>query len=278
MIRRSVVVGGWIAGLMCLGFSALAAEIHADARSDYFGGVLRESPSFRLRAQAALSLGRMSPSSEVVSALSRALTRDRSAAVRSAAATALGRLGERSAIGVLRRGGRDRDSGVAQAARAALASLERAPDRGGPVGVGSRYYVGVGATGAANSSVGPGLLSTAADFLRGRVGAIDGVVLAPPRESSAQVRRALRSRSLAGYFIDSSVVRVEDRDGGVRVEVSLIVNTYPGRDMRAILNGSATVRGSTGERARRRAMEGAFTGALRRLPQALAAADARGGG
>ncbi|MEM9193221.1 MAG: hypothetical protein AAGF12_28865, partial [Myxococcota bacterium] len=60
--------------------------------------------------------------------------------------------------------------------------------------------------------------------------------------------------------------------------VSVIVNTYPGRDMRAILQGAATVQGGgSGPQARRQAIEGALSGALRRLPQALQAADARGG-
>jgi hypothetical protein len=60
--------------------------------------------------------------------------------------------------------------------------------------------------------------------------------------------------------------------------VSVIVNTYPGRDMRVILQGAATVQGASGASAERQAIEGALTGALRRLPQAFAAGDARDGG
>lgn len=250
-----------------------SASAMADARTDFFINNLRNSDSFRVRSSAALALGRVAPNQTVLRTLMGALG-DTNPAVRIAAATSLGRLGDASALSALRRKQRDREPSVVEAVRSAIRALE---DSGTPSGP-SRYYVGVGTPGTAAKNVGPELLSGATGVLRGLVGAVDGVVLAPADESNAQVRRRLQQQSLSGYFIDSSVVRVDDQDGSVRVDVSLIVNTYPGRDMRAILNGSATVRGSSGERARRRAMEGAFTGALRRLPQALAAADARGGG
>lgn len=281
---------GWVrtrwvmVALVCVGEVLSTSGVHADARTDYYLRTLRTSDSFRVRAQAALSLGRRQVSDPVVRGLVRALD-DGNAAVRIAAATSLGRLGDDSALAALRSHRRDRDRGVATAVRTAIRQLEEADDDTGDGDSGSsdgpsRYYVGVGEPGAGEGAehVASELLTGATSFLRGLVSDIDGVVLAPGGESTSQIRRALRRQRLAGYYIDSSVVRVVDRDGGVRVDVSLIVNTYPGRDMRAILTGSATVRGSSGARARRRAMEGAFTGAMRRLPQALAAADARSGG
>jgi len=148
------------------------------------------------------------------------------------------------------------------------------PEPSGP----ARYYVGVGMPGA-NADVDRGVLRDARELIERRVARIDGVVVAPEDESSGQARRVLRRRDLTGYFLDSSVVRVEERGGGIRAVVSVIVGTYPGRDMRVILQGAATVQGGRGGSvAQRQAIEGALTGALRRLPQAFAAGDARGGG
>ena len=68
------------------------------------------------------------------------------------------------------------------------------------------------------------------------------------------------------------MVSADATANGTRVAVSVIVGTYPGRDMRAILNGAATVPGSGGPEADRAAVEGAIRGALRNLPQALSSA------
>jgi hypothetical protein len=62
----------------------------------------------------------------------------------------------------------------------------------------------------------------------------------------------------------------------VRAQVSVIVGTYPGRDMRAMLSGAATVSGGgSGDSTRLEAVQAAYSGALRRLPQAMQAGLAR---
>jgi len=81
----------------------------------------------------------------------------------------------------------------------------------------------------------------------------------------------VRAVAKTGYYLDASVVSVGPQGGGTRAVVSVILNTYPGRDMRAILQGAATVPGASGPSAERQAIEGALRGALRRLPQAMAA-------
>jgi hypothetical protein len=143
----------------------------------------------------------------------------------------------------------------------------------------ARYYVGVGVPGTSVAGLDRDALERSQDFIRRRIAGIEGVRLAPDRESHDEADRVLRRQRLTGYYLDSSIVRIEDRDNGVRAVVSVIVNTYPGRDMRVILQGAATVQGGGGgPTVRRQAIEGALTGALRRLPQAFAAGDARSGG
>ncbi len=276
----------WAARLPLLAALLMASSptvSEADARSDYLVRLLRTSNAFRVRAQAALSLGRVENDPGVVRALSQALG-DEHPAVRAAAAASLEQIRDPSALGALRNARNDRDRSVRTAVNRAIRTLERLASSGprsatvqprpsGP----ARYYVGVGMPGT-SERISRRTLRSAREFIKSRVQSIDGVVIAPDRESSGAARRVLRRQRLTGYYLDSSIVRIENRNGGTRAVVSVIVNTYPGRDMRVILQGAATVQGARGDSAKRQAIEGALTGALRRLPQAFAAGDARDGG
>lgn len=287
-----------LATIACVGL-AVPTTTRADARTDYLVRLLLTSTTFRVRAQAALSLGRIGGQSEqVTNALSRAL-RDGHPAVRTAAATSLEQRRDTGGLVALRRYRRDRDRAVRGAIARAISTLERvARTRSAPShrttasnnsGSGSapmpeptgsaRYYVGVGVPGTSVRGLDRDSLESTQDFIRRRIAALEGVRIAPDEESHEDAERVLRRQRMTGYYLDSSIVRIEDRDDGVRAVVSVIVNTYPGRDMRVILQGAATVQGGgSGPTVQRQAIEGALTGALRRLPQAFAAGDARSGG
>lgn len=287
MTGRAVRWAGAIRSLLvCSALLTAVPTVQADARTDYLIRLLRTSSTFRVRAQAALSLGRLEARPEIVEALTGAL-RDQHPAVRTSAAASLEQLGDPEALGALRSARNDRDATVRSAIARAVRSLERvartqprsqpvpSEPRAGP----ARYYVGVGMPGSTGGDVDRRVLSQAREFITQRVRTIDGVRLAPENESSSSARRVLGRERLTGYYLDSSIVRVERTGGNTRAVVSVIVGTYPGRDMRVILQGAATVQGGgTGPGADKQAIEGALTGALRRLPQAFQAGDARDGG
>jgi hypothetical protein len=114
-------------------------------------------------------------------------------------------------------------------------------------------------------------LSRARELLIQNIAAIEGVEIAPANESNAAARSVIQRRGLVGFYVDCSI-SVEERAGGIRAAVNLNLNTYPGRDMRAILQGAATVPGEgTGEATKQRAIEAAIASAARRLPQAMEA-------
>jgi hypothetical protein len=258
--------------LLCLSSHAAQAD---DPRSTYLIKLLQGSSQFRVRAQAAISLGTVESSSTTMAALSAAL-KDVHPAVRAAAASALGRIGDASSLSALRALERDVEEPVRSAARASIERLANAqppaqkeptPTEVGPV----LYYVAVAEPSATRvASLDHAALGKARNFIKERVGQIQGVVVAPDSEDSQTAERVLKKRRLKGFYIDSSIVSIEKKQGGAtRVAVSVIVATYPGRDMRAIMQGAATVTGA-GDQAYGQAMEGAFTGALRQLSQALA--------
>jgi hypothetical protein len=134
-----------------------------------------------------------------------------------------------------------------------------------------RFYVGVGMPGSA-TALDDAILDGAREHIEERVDGIEGVVLADDGLDAAAVERELRDRSLVGYYVDSSIVGVETLpDGATRARVSVMVQTYPERNLRSMLSGAATVRGPTGAVAQRAAIEAALDGALRNLGAAMTA-------
>lgn len=263
--RQSAVLRFSIAVILCVG--ALA---HGTARADtsaFLISKLQSSEHFRVRAQAALSLSQVPVTPRVLQALTLAL-KDAHPAVRSSAAASLQRLGDPSVLPELRALFADRDTTVRRAAQRAVRALEEVVDVGpGP----ARYYVGVGSPGSNVPGVKGAALQLYKQLLEQRIASMDGVKLAREGESEKQVRAVLKKDKLVGYYIDSSIVKVERcPDRGVRAEVSVILSTYPEHDIRAMLSGAATVSGG-GDPAsmKKQAIEAAFSGALKRLQQAM---------
>ncbi|HET8936913.1 MAG TPA: HEAT repeat domain-containing protein [Polyangiales bacterium] len=260
--------------LVTLCLCVFAGVVRADdARSTYLIKLLEGSSQFRVRAQAAISLGSVEKSLAARGALTAAL-RDVHPAVRAAAATSLGRIGDANDVIALRKLERDPEEPVRNAARTSIGRLEtssrsesvvEAPPPTGP----ARFYVAVGEPASRVPTLDRPTLAEARAFIRQRVAQIDGVRLAPDTESVQAAEKVLQRDRLKGFFLESSIVSVEKKPGGgTRVAVSVILATYPGRDMRAMMQGAATVTGSSSQ-IYRQAVEGAFSGALRQLSSAL---------
>lgn len=263
---------GLTAAAVSLALLALAGAASADARSDYLIRLLQGSSQFRVRAQAAISLGSVGASAEVLSALSVGLA-DEHPAVRAAAANSLGKLADPKALPALRKVASDPEVPVRSAATAAIAALESAARRSGvevvaprPTGP-PRYYVAVARPATRVAELGDAELSKAEETLRDRLTEIDGVVLAERGESAGAARSVLKARNLKGYYIESSITSVEQKSGGTRVAVSVILATYPDRSIRAMMQGAATAIGGADPRGQ--ATASALKSALNQLPTAL---------
>lgn len=268
-----------LACTLCLHAQRVRAD---DPRNTYLIKLLQGSSQFRVRAQAAISLGAVTSSNDAISALTTALV-DAHPAVRAAAANSLGRIGTPGSVAALRKLQKDPEEPVRSAAQAAIARLETAPSNNSvyasarsnatepeQVAGPALYYVAVTAPATRVTTIDRKALADARSFIKQRVGQIRGVVIAPDGEDNHAADRVLKSKNLKGFSLDSAIVSVEKKGAaGTRVSVSVIVATYPGRDMRAIMQGAATVSGS-GADASTQALEGALSGALRQLPQALA--------
>ncbi|MEY4509056.1 MAG: hypothetical protein RLZZ450_1178 [Pseudomonadota bacterium] len=275
-LRRTTALGVVV---LCWALAASSPRVHADSRTDFLVRMLASSDQFRVRTQAALALGSRASEPAAIKALVSAL-KDDHPAVRSASAGALELLKDPTALASLRAARKDRDSSVRGAVEHAIAALETASTANAriadePVGS-STFYVAVGTPSAQAGLPAPALRSLR-ELVVKQVSELDGVRLAPENENQAAAAGVLRKTKLIGYYLDSAITKIEQRpDGALRAQVSVIVGTYPGRAMRAMLSGAATVSGGgTSEQAKMQAVEAAFTGALRRLPQALQAGVAR---
>lgn len=274
----------WI-GIACLAMWLLVTTAPsvalADARTEFLMRMLTSSAQFRVRAQAALALGGQTPEAPIVRALISAL-RDEHPAVRAASAAALERLKDPAALPALKVAQGDSDGSVRTAARNAIAALE--PSRPTPTPTPppfvpsgpATYYVGVGVPGSQVGLSAP-MLRNLREHVVAQVTQINGVAIAPENEDRKAAAQVIGAQKLVGYYIDSSITNIEQKpDGSIRAQVSVILGTYPGRDMRAMLSGAATVSGGgSSEEAKAQAIQAAFTGALRRLPQAMQASLAR---
>jgi hypothetical protein len=276
-LRRTMMLGVVV---LSWALAATGPRVHADTRTDFLVRMLASSDQFRVRTQAALALGSRPPEPAAVKALASAL-KDEHPAVRSASAGALELLKDPTALASLRAARKDRDSSVRSAVEHAIGALEtastataaRAP--ADESSSNSTFYVAVGTPSAQVGLPAPALRSLR-ELVVKQVSELDGVRLAPENENQAAAAGVLRKAKLIGYYLDSAITKLEERpDGALRAQVSVIVGTYPGRAMRVMLSGAATVSGGGTSDQAMQAVEAAFTGALRRLPQALQAGVAR---
>ncbi len=278
----------WLASCAAFGLGSIASAQGAGS-TEYLIRLLRDSDAFRVRARACDALGSRASDAGVIDALVAAL-RDRDGAVRAACVASLGRVGDPSVLPAVRALDRDteREREVRAAARTAIAAIEaRSGGGGGGGGSGgggggsaggpARYYVGIGLPGT-TAGVSDAVRRSARESLRTAAAGVSGVEIAPDGETAAAATRVLRSRSLTGFFLDSTITTVEDTPAGVRVVVQIVVQDYPGRNVRAMLSGRATITGehNTSSPAVADAIGAAFAGAMRQLPAAMA--GSRGGG
>ncbi len=251
-----------------------SGSAHANGREDYLLRVLAGSDAFRVRAQAALSLGQLESTERSVAALERAV-RDAHPAVRVSAITSLRRLESKQSLDVIVRATKDKNKSVRKAALEAVESLEAIGERQRGPGE-PRYLIAVGMPGAKAERVSRQMLFDSRIYLSEQLVRLEGVELAPDDLSPAEVKSEVQRRKLHGFHLESSVVTLEPKGGGVRAVVSIIVLSNPGRDMRGMLRGAATASGPYSAETAEQAIQGAFVGALRRLPTVLEAAKVRG--
>jgi hypothetical protein len=282
------------------------AEHRADHRADRPAGehsvlerMLKDGNSFRVRARAALALGRTGDSA-VVDALERAL-KDRHAAVRAASASALGEIGARRSVPALRAAASDRSRRVARRARAALQEIARSEARRrgdaapepDPVPAASldqrvrkaRYAIVVAEVrDRTGGDHGMQLTQLMRDRISDELARLPRVAVFTLEEMSDAVSERLAQRRVHVFRVEAMLEKVRGSfssgSHSVRAEVSMLLLDEPDRVLRSMLKGAATgVEAPRGPRASqrrllaRKAVSSAVRTAVSNASQAIEAAS-----
>lgn len=229
--------GCWVVCCTLAPLLLWSAGAQAD-RIDRLNQILRTDPSYKVRLQVAITLGKLRDK-RAVPALVTAL-KDGNATVQGVAAAALGQIGDRSARSALKRLARKGRSPFAKSqARKALAQLESAalPGRG------ARFFVTVGKMGNKTAQGGQQLSQALGQSLLQQFSRVEGV--ATSLSGPVPPTKVLRKRGVKAFVLDGSIVSLSHQRRGHEVEISCNIRvslaTYPQNSMRAFYTGGATM-------------------------------------
>lgn len=275
--RRAVCVALAVAGLSLTCAPGLAfALAPADALRD-----LARSPDFRVRASAAVTLGRTRPPG-AREALETALG-DKHPAVRAAAANALAELGDPLALAALeRRLGSETSPSVRAQMQSAIQQLQRGvtADQGGGarrgLGPNVRYVVRLGVMRNATGVRGDEMRTVLHDAIRSRARALKGAAVVPDGDSALLSQAS--GRRLPVITLEGSLTQLAESriTGGIQVQARVEFLVRREQILKGTLTGGATTFGTSptlSDLGRRRlqddAVDGAVESALRGADQGL---------
>lgn len=232
--------------LFTVGLLLLSAPARADKVDDLVN-MLASDPSYKVRVQAALVLGKLG-NKRAVPALIRAL-KDSHPTVRAVSCGALGKLGDQSAVPPLREAQKDSESMVKQAADKALQLLESTP----PPAVGKvKFYINIGGVANKAKQGGPEASRLVRDVLVRELSNTPSVTVTWSG-GGAPDAAALKKRKLTAYYLDGSIIRLSTSTSGSSAEIScdlkMFVATYPSKSMIMFTSGGAAVQTGASARA-----------------------------
>lgn len=195
---------------------------------------------FRVRTQAALSLGR-SRSTRAVKPLCRAL-RDRNSTVRVSAAWAIAKL-KRGGDGCLEAQlRRERSASVKKKIRRALSKMTGGG--GAKLAAGTRYYLAIGSTKDNTGRRGREVHRLVSRTLRQASSTLARSVVAPSGETSAQAKARLRKHSgVDAYLLNPVVHQPAYRGGELTIRLDVLCYSYPNKVLKGTVSRTASLRG-----------------------------------
>jgi hypothetical protein len=217
--------------------AGMAGPVMAD-RIDDLLHALTSDPSYKVRVQAALVLGKLADK-RAVPALLTAL-KDENETVRGVAATSLGRIGEAEAdaVAALRAAASDPSAFVRAQAQASLTQLEGATAKAG-----ARFYLSVG---FASAKVGSPYARVVHDALERELGKLPAVTLSVP--GGALSAAAPTGKKLEGFIVDGSIQRLTASPSGqIDCDLKAFVATYPGKAIKMMTSAGASFQGAPSE-------------------------------
>jgi hypothetical protein len=189
---------------------------------------LQNSDDFRVRTQAALSLGG-SKSKDAVKPLCAALG-DENSTVRAAAAAALGRLHLGGDDCLESRRKTEKDASVKSTLKKAIDQLRAEPEP--EFTSRTQYYVAVGKTTDNTGRGGDEVASLMGKSMRQAAEATDNILFAPVAETAAQAKKRLGShKGVKGLFLLPRVDAPQYIDKSLKMRVEVTYSSYPTKNI-----------------------------------------------
>jgi hypothetical protein len=235
MIRRASL-------LVLLGLLA-SGPARGDRVDDLARGLMQD-PSYKVRVQAALVLGKLADK-RAVPALIQAL-KDENESVRGVAATSLGRIGDKSAANALLEATNDPSEFVRTQAKKALDALSNGPSIEVAPRSGAHFYLAIGFQGAGKA--GPQYSEIVRSALAKELQKLPDVTLSVGGgDPSAQ---ALASKHLHGLYVDGVIERLSSSHAGgqqqVDCDLKAFVATYPDKSIKMMTTEGASLQTGSG--------------------------------
>lgn len=220
----------------------------ADARSDYLINMLEKGATYRIRVQAATTLGSIR-CADASQALQRALF-DESDLVVIAAANALVQIGDPSAIPSVVEASKNAPSPAAKSQLEIALRVLKALEVGDAVSPETdrapRYLIRVDAMGNSSSCPRGDLSEAMRNLVLQRLGREPSVVVQGAGMGSEQVNAKIRKENLSAFTLTGSIMRLERVDNQVVVKISLNVFSNPGYSLLAMPSAETAVAAGSG--------------------------------
>jgi hypothetical protein len=203
--------------------------------------ILQSDPSYKVRMQAAITLGRLKEK-RAVPALIRALG-DEHETVRGVTCAALAEVGDERAIPELKKRAKgDSNAFVRTQAEKAVARLEGGGGGGAGPPPGSRFYLTIGKMANKSEKGGTTASKVLGDALLKEFSKVTGV--ATSWGSGKPSAGDLAKRKIKGFVLDGSILSLTAKKSGGTVEISCNIKvsmaTFPGNSMKAFYTGGAS--------------------------------------
>ena len=235
--------------LLCLPLLLVCLRTARGDKIDDLTRALMQDPSYKVRVQAALVLGKLADR-RAVPALVQAL-KDENESVRGVAATSLGRIGDKSAANALLQASNDPSEFVATQAKKALA-LVAGGSGSSPIAAapraGAKFYVAIAVAGT--SKGGPQWADAVRSGLAKELQKLNDVTLSVGGGGGEPSAQVLAQKKLQGYLVDLNIARLSVSPGGggqqVDCDLKAIVQTFPGRSIKMMTTEGASLQTGSG--------------------------------
>lgn len=227
-LRRTPLLSALLRGaLVALLLWASERTARADKIEDLCRS-LTQDPSYKVRVQAALVLGKLNDK-RAIDSLKIAL-RDENESVRGVAATSLARLGDKSVVSALQEAARDPSEFVRQQAQKALASIGAG---GGtttpPSGGGGKIVLAVGFQGGKASGPWNDVVRSA---IAKELGKLPNVTVSVSGDTGGKKD---------AYIVDGTIQRLSSGGGQVDCDLKAFVATYPAKSIKMMTSAGASL-------------------------------------